>query len=31
MEPAPSLAVSLGGETLVRDERGVRLARESDD
>jgi cyanophycin synthetase len=31
MEPAPALAHSLGGETLVRDERGVRLARELDD
>ncbi len=31
LEPAPALALSLGGEPLVRDERGVRLAREADD
>jgi cyanophycin synthetase len=31
LEPAPALALSLGGEPLVRDERGVRLARETDD
>jgi len=31
LEDQPSLAHSLGTETLVRDERGVRLAREIDD
>ncbi|MGQ0552435.1 MAG: cyanophycin synthetase [Planctomycetota bacterium] len=31
LEDAPALARSLGGETLVRDEKGVRLAREADD
>jgi cyanophycin synthetase len=30
-EDAPALALSLGGEALVRDEKGVRLAREAED
>jgi cyanophycin synthetase len=31
LESAPALALSLGGETLVRDEKGVRLARDAED
>jgi cyanophycin synthetase len=31
LDDQPSLAHSLGSETLVRDERGVRLARDADD